>query len=200
MGFDYYFLFWTRSTGFLGLFIACGEAPFGRRPVYPDNHVDPVKLFLTLGFDFIHFSPHRQHESGLNRCPKLPAPKAFLSWIASWKSAFSLVDLACLFLFSKKLESFPLFYGLTLVFFLQKGHYCVFYLLVVLGGELAVPFTRNPLNAGLNPRPRILYCRFLNHFDRTPRNRRSWTSSDPEGSSDKWRGPCRGSIPICTVF
>ena len=107
---------------------------------------------------------------------------------------------SCLFLFSKKLESIPLFYGLALVFFLQKGHYCVFYLLVVLGGELAVPFTRNPLNAGLNPRPRILYCRFLNHFDRTPRNRRSWTSSDPEGSSDKWRGPCRGSIPVWTVF
>jgi len=27
--------------------------------------------------------------------------------------------------------------------------------LVVLGGELAVPFTRNPLYAGLNPFPRI---------------------------------------------
>ena len=27
---------------------------------------------------------------------------------------------------------------------------------VVLGGELAVPFTRNPLYAGLNPRPRVL--------------------------------------------
>ena len=40
------------------------------------------------------------------------------------------------------------------VFFLQKGHYWVFLLLVVLGGELAVPFTRNPLNAGLNSRQR----------------------------------------------
>ena len=42
------------------------------------------------------------------------------------------------------------------VFFLQKGHYWVILLLVVLGGELAVPFTRNPLYAGLNSRPRIL--------------------------------------------
>ena len=27
--------------------------------------------------------------------------------------------------------------------------------LVVLGGELAVPYTRNPLDAGLNSRPRV---------------------------------------------
>jgi hypothetical protein len=29
-------------TGLMGFFIACGEAPFGRRPFYPDNPVDPV--------------------------------------------------------------------------------------------------------------------------------------------------------------
>ena len=29
-------------TGFGGSFFACGEAPFGRRPLYPVNPVDPV--------------------------------------------------------------------------------------------------------------------------------------------------------------
>ena len=31
----------TGFTGFIGFFIACGEATFGRRPFYPDNPVDP---------------------------------------------------------------------------------------------------------------------------------------------------------------
>jgi hypothetical protein len=30
---------WTGFTGFGGSFFACGEAPFGRRPFYPDNLV-----------------------------------------------------------------------------------------------------------------------------------------------------------------
>jgi len=54
--------------------------------------------------------------------------------------------------------------------------------------------------AGLNSRPRILYLEPLNHFDWTPRNRRSWTSSGPEGSSDKWCGLCRGLISICIMW
>jgi hypothetical protein len=27
-----------------GIFFACGERPFGRRPLYPDDPVDPVQL------------------------------------------------------------------------------------------------------------------------------------------------------------
>jgi len=54
--------------------------------------------------------------------------------------------------------------------------------------------------AGLNSRPRILYLEPLDHFDWTPRNRRSWTSSDPEGSSDKWCGLCPGLISICIMW
>ena len=69
----------------------------------------------------------------------------------------------------------------------------------MLGGELAVPFARNPLYAGLNSRPRILKLENLGHFDRTLRNRRSRTSSGPEGSSDKWCGLCRSLIPICIM-
>jgi len=38
----FYFHFLTGFTGLMGFFIACGEAPFGRRPFYPDNPVDPV--------------------------------------------------------------------------------------------------------------------------------------------------------------
>ena len=67
---------------------------------------------------------------------------------------------------------------------------------VVLGGELAVPSTRNPLNAGLNSLPRVQFQQPGIHPDRPPRNRRSRTSSGPEGSSDKRCGLCRGSIPV----
>jgi len=47
-GFDFIYFIKTGFTGFIGFFIACGEAPFGRRPFYPDNPVDPVELFLIL--------------------------------------------------------------------------------------------------------------------------------------------------------
>jgi len=67
--------------------------------------------------------------------------------------------------------------------------------LVVLGGELAVPFSRKPLYAGLNPPSRIIF-RKPDPADRSLRNRHSWTSSGPEGSSDKWWRLCRGSIPV----
>ena len=53
--------------------------------------------------------------------------------------------------------------------------------------------------AGLNSRPRTLCLATSKHLDWTPRNRRSRTSSDPEGSSDKWCGLCRGSISICIM-
>ena len=42
---------WMLSYGFIirqdlqdlvDLFFACGDAPFGRRPLHPDNPVDPV--------------------------------------------------------------------------------------------------------------------------------------------------------------
>lgn len=39
-----------------------------------------------------------------------------------------------------------------------------------------------------------------NHFGRPPRNRRSRTSSGPEGSSDKWCRLCRGLIPVIAMI
>ena len=54
--------------------------------------------------------------------------------------------------------------------------------LVVLGGELAVPYTRNPLYAGPNSLLRVMPQHF-SFAGRPPRNRRSRTSSGPEGSS-----------------
>jgi hypothetical protein len=56
--------------------------------------------------------------------------------------------------------------------------------LVVLGGELAVPYTRNPLYAGLNSLSRAV-PKAIESAGRSPRNGRSRTSSGPEGSSDK---------------
>lgn len=72
-----------------------------------------------------------------------------------------------------------------LVFLVEKYQLFSMLDMVVLGGELAVPYARNPLYAGLNSRPRVLKLDIWDHFDRTPRNRRSRTSSGPEGSSDK---------------
>jgi len=37
-----YILLGQDLQDLLDFFIACGEAPFGRRPFYPDNPVDPV--------------------------------------------------------------------------------------------------------------------------------------------------------------
>jgi len=36
-------------------------------------------VWVLSEFDFIHFSPHRQYESGLKGCLKLPTPKTFLT-------------------------------------------------------------------------------------------------------------------------
>jgi hypothetical protein len=45
---------WIRFLFFLdriyridGIFFACGERPFGRRPLYPDDPVDPVQLLFN---------------------------------------------------------------------------------------------------------------------------------------------------------
>lgn len=55
----------------------------------------------------------------------------------------------------------------------------------VLGGELAVPCTRNPLYAGPNPLPRVANGVMV-RSGRSPRSRNTRTSSGPEGSSDKY--------------
>ena len=82
------------------------------------------------------------------------------------------------------------------LFFLNFIFFELNIVLVVLGGELAVPFSRNPLHAGLNSLKRVSFWKRERHHDRPPRNRSPRTSSGPEGSSDKWRYLCRGKIPI----
>ena len=71
--------------------------------------------------------------------------------------------------------------------------------LVVLGVELAVPYSRNPLKRGCIPSAGSKIWKAVAHFDRAPRNKRSRTSSGPEGSSDKWRSLCRGPIPVISM-
>ena len=44
-GFDFYF-FLDRIHRIDGIFFACGERPFGRRPLDPDDPVDPVQLLF----------------------------------------------------------------------------------------------------------------------------------------------------------
>jgi hypothetical protein len=43
-GFDFYF-YLDRINRIIRNFFACGEWPFGRRPHYPNDPVDPVQLF-----------------------------------------------------------------------------------------------------------------------------------------------------------
>jgi hypothetical protein len=43
-GFDFYY-YLDRIIRIIRIFFACGEGPFGRRPHYPDDPVDPVQLF-----------------------------------------------------------------------------------------------------------------------------------------------------------
>jgi hypothetical protein len=45
-GFDFYYFYLDRIYRIIRIFIACGEGPFGRRPHYPDDPVDPVQLFF----------------------------------------------------------------------------------------------------------------------------------------------------------
>jgi hypothetical protein len=39
----------------MGFFFACGERLFGRRPLYPDNPVDPVQLLFKDKNPFLFF-------------------------------------------------------------------------------------------------------------------------------------------------
>ena len=44
-GFDFYYFYLDRIYRIIRNFFACGEGPFGRRPHYPNDPVDPVQLF-----------------------------------------------------------------------------------------------------------------------------------------------------------
>ena len=44
-GFDFYGFYLDWINRIIRNFFACGEGPFGQRPHYPDDPVDPVKLF-----------------------------------------------------------------------------------------------------------------------------------------------------------
>jgi hypothetical protein len=54
-GFDFYF-FLDRIYRIGGIFFACGERPFGRRPLYPDDPVDPVQLLFKDKNPFLFFA------------------------------------------------------------------------------------------------------------------------------------------------
>jgi hypothetical protein len=43
---SFYFIFLDRIYRIDGIFFACGERPFGRRPLYPDDPVNPVQLLF----------------------------------------------------------------------------------------------------------------------------------------------------------
>jgi len=43
-GFDF---FLDRINGIDRFFFACGETPFGRRPLYPDDPVNPVNCYFV---------------------------------------------------------------------------------------------------------------------------------------------------------
>jgi hypothetical protein len=54
---------WVRFLFFLdriyridGIFFACGERPFGRRPLYPDDPVDSVQLLFKDKNPFLFFA------------------------------------------------------------------------------------------------------------------------------------------------
>ena len=44
-GFDFYYVHLDRIYRIIRIFFACGEGPFGRRPHYPNDPVDPVQFF-----------------------------------------------------------------------------------------------------------------------------------------------------------
>jgi len=45
-GFDFNNFYLDRIYRIIRIFFACGEGPFGRRPHYPDDPIDPVPLFF----------------------------------------------------------------------------------------------------------------------------------------------------------
>jgi len=68
----------------------------------------------------------------------------------------------------------------------------------VLGGEAAVPCTRNPLQRGWIPSLGSCAVKqpWASGVDvRVPRNGNSWTLSGPEGSSSKWDLSCAAGEP-----
>jgi hypothetical protein len=53
---DSIFIFLDRIYRIDGIFFACGERPFGRRPSYPDDPVDPVQLLFKDKNPFLFFA------------------------------------------------------------------------------------------------------------------------------------------------
>ena len=51
-----FLFFLTGFTGLTGFFFACGESAFGRRPLYPDDPVDPVQLLFKDKNPFLFFA------------------------------------------------------------------------------------------------------------------------------------------------
>jgi hypothetical protein len=45
-GFDFYFFNLDRIYRIIGIFFACGEGPFGRRPHHPNDPVNPGLIFF----------------------------------------------------------------------------------------------------------------------------------------------------------
>jgi hypothetical protein len=53
-GFDFYF-YLDRMNRIVRILFACGEGPFGRRPYYPNDPVNPVQLFSLKKNPFLFF-------------------------------------------------------------------------------------------------------------------------------------------------
>jgi hypothetical protein len=54
---DSIFLFFLdRIYRIDGIFFAYGETPFGRRPLYPDDPVDPVQFIIKNKNPFLRYS------------------------------------------------------------------------------------------------------------------------------------------------
>jgi len=54
-GFDFYYLNLDRINRIIRNFFAFGEGPFGRRPHYPNDPVNPVQLFSLKKNPFLFF-------------------------------------------------------------------------------------------------------------------------------------------------
>ena len=44
-GFEFNYFYLDRIYRIIRIYFACGEGPFGRRPYYPNDPVDPVQFF-----------------------------------------------------------------------------------------------------------------------------------------------------------
>jgi urocanate hydratase len=55
-GFDFYYFYLDRINRIIRDFFAFGEGPFGRRPLNPDDPVDPVQVvFFLIRNPFLFF-------------------------------------------------------------------------------------------------------------------------------------------------